>query len=250
MAPQEIHCVAPITNRKWRMAKSKRTSWISGIAVNLVSSLIAFAVGGTVTYFEKAGSVWVKPITFGMLTWLLVSALFYLFRLGLRLPVKADLITDENLEEHVREWMDRYNLTVQRFNDPALYFSFVVTTLGDKKIAIKRRINFPEYITFSADMAALNAAEKAAFDGLSTDDRMRAMAEVRLELTHAVVGLVIPETMADGYSVFRQLPVTGTLTESQFIREIWGIEAVVNSIIVVNNLTQIRLRSEGKIKEK
>lgn len=232
------------------MAKSKKGSWISGIVINLVSSVIAFSVGVVVTYLEKAGSVWVKPITFGILTWLLVFTLFYLFRLGLRLPARTSLITDDNLEEFVREWMDRYNLTVQRFNDPGLHFSFVVTTLGGKRIAIKRRIDFPEYVTFSADMAALNAEERAVFDGISEGDRIRAMSEMRLELTRAVVGLSIPKTMPDGYSVFRQLPITGALTESQFIREVWGIEAVVNSIIVINGLTDIRLRSEGKISEK
>jgi hypothetical protein len=144
------------------MAKSKKGSWINGIVVNLVSSLIAFSVGGVITYLEKAGSVWVKPITFGILTWLLVFTLFYLFRLGLRLPARTSFITDDNLEESVREWMDRYNLTVQRFNDPGLHFSFVVTTLGGKRIAIKRRIDFPEYITFSADLEALNAEERAS----------------------------------------------------------------------------------------
>ena len=232
------------------MAISKKRSWISGIVVNLISSLIAFSVGGVVTYLEKAGSVWVKPITFGMLTWLLVFTLFYLFRLGLRLPTRTSLITDDNLEEFVREWMDRYNLTVQRFSDPALHFSFIATTLGGKRITIKRRIDFPEYVTFSADMAPLNAEERAAFDGIPEDDKIRALSEVRLELTRAVVGLSIPKTMPDGYSVFRQLPITGALTESQFIREVWGIEAVVNSITTTNSLTEIRLRSEGKITEK
>lgn len=244
------YCVPEGANRKWRMAKSKNSWWISGVAINLLSSLIAFAVGGVVTYFEKAGSVWVKPLTFGLLTWLLVSTLFYLFRLGLRLPAKTNLITDDNLEKHLREWMDRYNLTVQRFNDPGLHFSFVVTTIGGRKIAIKRRIDFPEYVTFSADMQALDAEARAIFDGLSADDRIRAMAEVRLEISHAVVGLSIPKTMPDGYSLFRQLPITHALTEAQFIREIWRLEAVVNSIMAVNGLTEIRLRAEGKISER
>lgn len=125
------------------MAKSKKGSWISGIAVNLVSSLIAFSVGGAVTYLERAGSVWVKPITFGMLTWLLVFTLFYLFRLGLRLPARTNLITDDTLEEFVREWLDRYNLTIQRFNDPGLYFSFVVTTGAVKRSLSSAGLIFP-----------------------------------------------------------------------------------------------------------
>lgn len=96
-------------------------------------------------------------------------------------------------------------------------------------------------------MAALNAEERSVFDAISEDERIRATSEVRLELTRAVVGLSIPKAMEDGYSVFRQLPITAALTESQFIREIWGIEAVVNSITAINGLTRIRLRSEGKI---
>jgi len=170
-----------------------------------------------------------------------------LYRIAGTVPPKVDAVTDENLGSLVRDWFDRYNLTVKRLNDSEAHFSYIVTTPGGKKVTVKRRKANPEYISFSGDMAALKAEGRAAFDALSADEQLRCTTEVKLELSRAVVGLNIPKSIPDGFSVFRELPVTRALTEAQFISEIWFIEAVVNSIIAVNGLTEIRLRAEGKV---
>lgn len=217
------------------------------MAINLVSSLIALIVGSLVAYFEHEGSLWVKPLLFGFLAWVMIFGAILLYRIAGTVPPKVDAVTDENLGSLVRDWFDRYNLTVKRLNDSEAHFSYIVTTPGGKKVTVKRRKANPEYISFSGDMAALKAEGRAAFDALSADEQLRCTTEVKLELSRAVVGLNIPKSIPDGFSVFRELPVTRALTEAQFISEIWFIEAVVNSIIAVNGLTEIRLRAEGKV---
>jgi len=47
------------------MADNKGSNWTSGLAINLLSNLIAFLVAAFATYLSRDGSVWVKPLLCG-----------------------------------------------------------------------------------------------------------------------------------------------------------------------------------------
>ncbi len=56
-----------------------------------------------------------------------------------------------------------------------------------------------------------------------------------------------PLTVENGFSLFKEVPITRSLTESGFISALWQIEAAINSVMAVNLLTEIQLKSEGKL---
>lgn len=222
------------------------SAWTSGIVINLVSTLIALAVGSLVAYFEHRGSAWIKPILFGMVGWLLTFSAIALARWVRLLPAKVELVSQENIERLARLWLDNYGLAVQKMPNRDNYFQYLVTTTGNKKITVKHRRDFPEYLTFTALMTFTDQQKKLAAL-ISTDDQIRAMIDLRQEFTHALVGLEASANFLDGLTAFVELPITRTLSQSEFMKTLWRIEAVINSFFAVNTLTEIRLRSEGKL---
>jgi hypothetical protein len=221
-------------------------AWTSGIVINLVSSVIALAIGALVAYFEHRGSAWVKPILFGMVGWLLTFSAFAMVRWTRSLPAKVELVSHENVERFVRLWLDNYGQTVQKTPNAEDHFRYLVTTTGGKKITIKHRHDFPEYLTFTALMTFTEEQKKLA-QGLSQDDQNRAIIDLRLEFIHALVGLDVNVSFLEGITAFIEIPITRTLSQSEFIKTLWRIEAVINAFLAVNGLTEIRLRAEGKL---
>jgi hypothetical protein len=222
------------------------SAWTNGIVINLVSTLIALAIGTLVAYFEHRGSAWVKPVLFGMIGWLLTFSAIALGRWAHLLPAKVELVSQENVERLGRLWLDNYGLAVQKQANANNYFQYLVTTTGGKKITVKHRRDFPDYLTFTALMTFTDEQKKLAA-GLSTDDQVRAMIDLRQEFTHALVGLEATTNFLDGLTAFVELPISRTLSQSEFMKTLWRMEAVINSFFAVNALTEIRLRSEDKL---
>jgi hypothetical protein len=220
--------------------------WTSGIVINLVSSLIALAIGATVAYFEHKGSAWVRPILFGMVGWLMTFSAIALIRWTRLIPAKVEVVTHENVERFIRLWFDNYGLTVQKIHDASDHFQYLVTTIGGKKITVKRRCDFGEYLTFTTLMTFTDEQKKLA-GSLTKDDQHRAIIDLRMEFSHALVGFKPKENFLDGVTAFIELPITRTLSQSQFMTNLWRMEAVIDGFLAVNSLTEIRLRAEGKL---
>jgi hypothetical protein len=77
-----------------------RNNWlVQGLVSNWLSSLIALAVGGALTYLSKNGSPWTTPILIGLAG----SALILVCTIAFRHVLGVNIA---NIEDRIRIWVD------------------------------------------------------------------------------------------------------------------------------------------------
>jgi hypothetical protein len=218
------------------MAKKAKYPWLSEVAVNLFSNLVALAAGGIVTYLSHEGSTWVKPVMYGAGAWLLTFCSIMAARVWRRIPRRSEFVTLENAGTKIHGWLDEFGLTVQRINDPESEFFFLITTDGGKKIAVLRtKDQFKDYVLIRALIGPTDE-EKTTISQLSDDEKIGFRLAVQLELARAVVGYKT-ENLLDGLTVFKRIPITPTLTTEEVFDAMWDIEAVVSSVYLLGAMS-------------
>jgi hypothetical protein len=214
------------------MAK-KGSPWTSGLAINLISNLIAFIVGAVVTYFSHEGSAWVKPVLFGGFAWLLTFCSILAFRLSKQIPRRIEPIDTENVHRRIRDWLDRFNLTVKRVDLDDSFFFFIVTTDGGKRISVSRSNGqFSDYIVVKGLITA-GEAEKNALKALNDDELTAARLAIQLELSRAIMGYKAEVDVLQEITIFKRIPITTQLNEEEIFNAMWEVEAMLGSIFTV-----------------
>lgn len=215
------------------MADKKSVGWGSGLTINLTSNLIAFLVGGVATYLSHDGSPWVKPLLSGGAAWLITFSSILVFRIFRNLPVKPRPMDVDNVQQRIRDWLDKYNITVKSVSDPTSYFLFILTTDGGKKITILRtKDQFSDYILVRG-MVSTTPEEKAVLDTLSEDEKIAARLATTLELSRAVMGYKTDLGVLEEITIFKRIPITPSLHEEEIFRSVWEIEAMLGTMSIV-----------------
>jgi hypothetical protein len=228
------------------MAK-KGSAWTSGLAVNLVSNLIAVIVGTVVTYFSHEGSAWVKPVLFGGGAWCITFVSILVFRLSRLIPRRTAPMDTENVHRRIRDWLDKFNLTVRSVDSEDSFFFFIVTTDGGKKISVSRqRGQFSDYIWVKGLITA-GEEEKKDLEAMDEDERLYARLAIQLELSRAVMGYKAETDILRELTIFKRIPITPQLNEEEIFNVMWEIEAMLGSIFTVGAMaihrSKIRLKA-------
>jgi hypothetical protein len=230
----------------YRMAENKTSIWTSGLAINLVSNAIAFTVGGIVTYLSHDGSAWVKPLLCGAGAWLLTFCSILAFRISKNLPVKNRPMDATNVQQRIRDWVDKFNMTVKSVKDEESHFFFIVTTDGGKKVSISRRKDqFSDYILVKGLISA-SAEEKTVLDAFTDDEKIAARLAITLELSRAVMGYKSDHDVLESITVFKRIPITHSLHEENIFSLVWEVEAMLGSIFIVGAMAAHRHRVKAQ----
>lgn len=218
------------------MPEKSEPKLTSGLAINLISNLVATVVGAVVTYLQHEGSAWVKPLLFGGAAWITTFCSILAVRIMRRIPKRADPITQENVGRRIREWFDEFGLTVRTVHEPDSSFGYVVTTDGGKRIAVSKNKTgqFSDYIQVQASINPTDE-EKQNIAKLSEDEKTAIGLAIKLELSRAVMGYKAPNIFEE-IVVFRRIPITPQLTTEDLFNAIWDVEAILNSLFTVASL--------------
>jgi hypothetical protein len=209
-----------------------KSNWKSGLAINLISNLISFIVGGIVTYFSHDGSAWVKPFLYGAVAWLVTFASILLFRVMKNMPSRVEPITISNIHRRIRDWLDKFNLTVKSVNDEESYFHFIVTTDGGKRVSVSRsKGQFSDYVLVKG-LITISEEEKKLFRAFSQDELTAARLAIQLELSRAVMGYKT-DNILEELTVFKRIPISSTLTEEEVFNLMWEVEAMLGTLFTV-----------------
>ena len=229
--------------RKNRNAKV--STWREGLVVNLVSNAIGFFVGVAVAYLKHDGSEWVSPLLFGALAWLLTMGIWVIARLFRNIPTRQVRITDSNLHAVLRDWLDDIGLKVQSTNEEYADFMFIVTTDGGRVISIMRhRESFPEYLTFRAYYK--DETQGKAFSHFTSEEKSEARLTIQLELTRAVMGFTTPDIL-DGFTLFKRIRISSSLTIEEVSSTLWEIEAALASVFSAGAILLVRKKNEPQL---
>ena len=67
------------------------------------------------------------------------------------------------------------------------------------------------------------------------------MVAMKLELARGQMGYT--GFSLDGFTIYRRMPISPTLSEAQFIEALWSIEAMLNALVMVAAQTNISRQS-------
>jgi hypothetical protein len=188
------------------------------------------------TLYSRFGPVWARPIMNGLITGVVVFALFLCMRAILALPVARARISPENVGDFVLGWLHKFNLEVKGLQDDDCYFLYKVTTDGGKVVTIRRsRKTYSDHLTFRA-LITLSDAEKAEFESFTEHEKIALKLQIQLELSRAIMGYKTDGWLVEDVWLFKHVPISPTLNEETMINTIWEMEAMVTTLFATGAL--------------
>ena len=148
-------------------------------------------------------------------------------------PSRPELVTGDNIGSKIRNWLDIFSLTVKAAKDPESEFFYIVTTDGGKVVSISRSLKSPysDYLLVKA-LWTPDGDDKQKIDSLSPDEQIALRLAVQLELSRAVIGYKL-EGVDNKLTIFKRVPISHDLTETDILNAVWDVEAALHSIFTV-----------------
>jgi hypothetical protein len=219
--------------------------WLwQSLFARLVWTALALLCSFAIARLKKQNSTWVQPIFYGLAGFLLVCGVV----VGLRFlltppPATAELITPENFQAHLRDWLLGFRLPIQQKQDQNSYFMYEVGMLSGNHVLVTRTRDNDRYLTF-AGRVGLSAEHLGLLRRLSQRQYADATGQIYLELVRAritFVGNVDQKSRAiEQISISRSLPITN-LTEDVFGHYLDDIDGDMNITWQAVNITLNRL---------
>jgi hypothetical protein len=192
----------------------------------------AIIFGVSMSVIARYAPAWAYPALVGLFGCLLGLGILLALKAIRNLPPTPEIVTTENVEEHVRTWLYNTNLTVKRDPIPEAYFRFLVTTDGQRKIFVGRpKGDWTDYLIFRVEIITTEADRKA-LETFSHEELIIFAYDLRLELSRAKMGH--SALKVEGFNLIKRVPITPSLTEDGLINVVWEMEAITHSIIALS----------------
>ncbi|MGA3117572.1 MAG: DUF2299 family protein [Syntrophobacteraceae bacterium] len=204
-------------------------NWLKNILLNLIASVL-FVVGASAfAYLRASKEMWAPIILYGLGGGCLMVLLFVAF-LGIRrfAELKPLLkITHDNVEYHIKNWLDNFGMSVQRQKTDDAYFSFKVTLPNGNHVAIQHLKQLKQYLLLSIAIIdthqVLSKLPPQELDHLLTTDMLEA---ARSLTTFERSGLTI--------LLSKRLPISPELREGKLIDIIEQLNSTTVAIQIIN----------------
>ena len=196
--------------------------WASLLA-NWVWWLIVVIAGLVGSYLKKKGYQWAPIILNGLLSAVLVGVLIILIKVQNDFVVQQrSVTTTANVQERVRDWLDKWHLTTTSLSSDDSYFTYTITTLNDKHVIISRPKSHDWLLIFGASILD----EKDIMEKLPEKEREEFKSRVIVESARLGFDLGIgPKSNAPkgGVLLDKTIPISG-LTEDIMISTLQQME--------------------------
>jgi len=118
-------------------------------------------------------------------------------------------------------------------SDADSHFFYIVTTDGGKKVSILRtKDQFSDYVLVKGLISA-TPEDRKFLESFTDDEKVETRFAILLELSRAVMGYKSEKDVLEEITVFRRVPITPSLDESEVFRLMWEVEAMLATIITV-----------------
>jgi hypothetical protein len=208
-----------------------RNNWfVQGLITNGAWAALVLVGGVVMTILARYASPWVGPALYGLGASVLLLIATLATKAINRLPRKRSIVGTDNVESHVRAWLDNFRTTVK--NDPIdeALFRFTVTMDGGAKLLVGRlRGDLNGYIVVRGEVTP-SEEERRYLEVLPAEVLMRMRDEIRLELARAKVGYSGIKIPLENFAIFKRIPINDALTEDSFIAKLEEVEAALNAV--------------------
>jgi hypothetical protein len=193
----------------------------------------------------------VTALTNGLFLWqkvALVALFAVIFGWALIATVQANrpksgavIITPENVESYVRQWLDNFNVAVQKLpKSEKFHFNYKVDYKDRTHLHILHPKERSHYLTILAHFT-MPKGYKDLFDRLPEPEKKRFLIGIRTEVSRARIRCGW-KSFFEKINIEKLLPIT-TLTEGDLIEQLDGVHA---SQLLVMDTIILRLEQEGK----
>jgi len=184
---------------------------------------------------------WATALIHGLETWqqvILVAlfalvfgwALFATFH-AIRPKSDAFIVTPENVEPYVRQWLDNFNVTTKKLpGSDQVHFAYLVDYQDDTRLVILHSKQLSKYLTIQARIT-ISKSHKDLFDKLSEPEKKRFLLGLRAEMSRARINSDMKSF--ETITIVNVVPIT-TLTESDLIEQIDGVHA--SELLVIDTI--------------
>jgi hypothetical protein len=156
---------------------------------------------------------------------------------GFYQTANRDQVTTENVESHVREWLDTAELGPHKVPDSNFFFKFKTEAIkGNPPIYIGRTKEGDRYLTIFSKIG-FSDEDKTSFGSLSKSEQGQFYEKLRVEIARSKIGYII-EGLPFAITVLKRVPITKDLTEATFLDR---IDEVGFAAVLVNDTIELEL---------
>jgi hypothetical protein len=137
-------------------------------------------------------------------------------------------ITPENVETHIRSWLDTFELSAKKVQGPAFIFGYEVGPQSLPVLVVREK-RFERYITIQA-VLRVSPEHQAMMTKLTKEQQDQLVGAIILETARAGAGVVY-DRKDNTIAVSKRVPITGGLTEYEFVSR---LDAVKLATLVAN----------------
>jgi hypothetical protein len=216
--------------------------WIlEGLFINLLSHLfpLFLSVLGIVVVLlvilKLKTSYWADLISYVLSVVTFLVVIFYVF-----LP-QIPQVTPDNIDTHVRTWLDNFSVSSKRINYPDSHFAYQVTFSGERNILVSRLKRFDKYLTLSVGLVLI-PQYKALLDNATEEQKAQLKHILTLEMARFKTNSELSPTL-QSMRIIRRIPITSNLTEGMFIEilaevQLAGVLGEETFLFALNKLTK------------
>jgi len=139
----------------------------------------------------------------------------------------------------VKVWVEEFNLTNKKFDDPAIDWGYTVTLNDGDPIAIMRRKDRDKYLAFQG-VVTFAPEHLAIFQKLSPAQQQRLADRLAMQLAQR--GMTFTFTLSQsspGFAVSTRVPITPTLTEDEVMQKLDQVDdAMISGRVVIRQFLE------------
>jgi hypothetical protein len=158
-------------------------------------------------------------------------------------PTQSVQMTPENMGSYIRNWIDKFHLTVQSTSDDPTFFSFTVT-IQNARVVVSRPKTRADYVVLVTRITP-NQSEQALLNKLTSDEMARMVQEMNNEAARrpdtTFASSLNPLTLV----LEQQIRITGSLTEDLLIKALNNQDSTT---FLLQGIVMETLRKKGLVK--
>lgn len=192
--------------------------WLwKSIFARIVWAVLALVGGAMLTRLKKRGSAWFAPILWGIGGTGLIAATLLALALLLTVPLSTqEHITTDNVEPHIRGWLDAFGVAVKKEASNAdSYFILTVTLRNGNPVLISRPKLRDHYLMLQSSIN-ISPEHKAIISKMSPGQLMRLVDQVELEMARSGIGHTLNGPPLESVIITKSVPIGDSLSESVF----------------------------------
>lgn len=191
-----------------------------GVISNGIYALFILGGGIVLAVLKKKDSRWFKPATWGLIGAGLAAVIVVAFVALTRMPKPLPGITPDNVEASLRTWLDNFELSSKKIDDPQSIFALVITLDNGTHLVASRPKTLDRYLLFSSSVS-FGQEDNALLARMPKEESDQLKLRISAELVKARVEYSMDAL--NTITILRRIPITENVTEDTVMHTVDAI---------------------------